>query len=196
MLKIGVIGFQGDVIEHIEAMKKAIELHKRHGTVLWVRKKEDLADLSALIIPGGESTTISRLIERRGMRDSIIEMAENGVPIMGTCAGCILMAKVGDEEVIRSDTRLLSLMDMEVQRNAFGRQRESFEADIEIEGIGKFHAIFIRAPLIKRVWGKCKAMAYVDEGIVMAVQGNLLAMAFHPELGQDYRIHHLFLQMI
>lgn len=195
-MKVGVIGVQGDVIEHIECAKKAIEELGYEGEVRWIRIAEELDDIDALIIPGGESTTISKLMIMNGMFPKIVERAKDGMPVMGTCAGCVLLAKKGDEEVRRTGTKLLGLMDITVKRNAFGRQRESFEAMLDIEGLGPFQAVFIRAPVIMKTRNDCKPLAFFDEKIVMARQGNLLALAFHPELSNDTRIHKMLLEMV
>jgi len=195
-MNVGVIGVQGDVIEHIECAKKAIEELGYEGEVRWIRSAEGLDDIDALIIPGGESTTISKLMIMNGMFPKIVERAKEGMPVMGTCAGCVLLAKKGDEDVRRTGTKLLGLMDMTVKRNAFGRQRESFEAVLNVEGLGAFQAVFIRAPVIMKTRNDCKPLAFLDEKIVMARQGNLLALAFHPELSNDTRIHKMLLEMI
>ena len=154
-------------------------------------------EVSGLIVPGGESTTISKLLQKNHLYDPVRKEAEEGMPIMGTCAGCILLAKEGDEAVMKTQTQLLSIMDMAVVRNAFGRQRESFEADLEIEGLDStFRGVFIRAPAISKVWGNCSVLSNFNGKIVMANQGSMLALAFHPELSGDTRIHELFLDMI
>lgn len=196
MMNVGVIGVQGDVIEHIECAKKAIEELGYEGEVRWIRIAEELDDIDALIIPGGESTTISKLMIMNGMFPKIVERAKKGMPIMGTCAGCVLLAKKGDEDVRRTGTKLLGLMDMTVKRNAFGRQRESFEAAIDVEGLGPFQAVFIRAPVIMKTRNDCKPLAFFNEKIVMARQGNLLALAFHSELSNDTRLHKMLLEMV
>jgi len=193
-IKIGVVAVQGAVSEHLEAFEKALRDCGRKGQAIPVRRPKDLEGVSALAIPGGESTTISKLLIKFGLFDGIVRQAEKGMPILGTCAGLVLLAKEGDEEVARTKTRLLGLMDMAVDRNAFGRQRESFESEIKMELPGDisgkpFPAVFIRAPAITRVWGRCKALARVEDKIVLAEQGNLMAAAFHPELTQDCRIH-------
>jgi len=196
-MRAGVVFVQGAAPEHICAMNGAFESLGIDGTVGPVRKRKDLEGLDCLIIPGGESTTISKLIRRFDMFDEIVRMANDGVPIMGTCAGCVLLSKEGDEQVERTGTELLGLMDMQVDRNAFGRQRESFEAPLDIEGLGaQFPAIFIRAPLIKRTWGKCRPIAKYGENVVMARQDNLLALSFHPELSNDTRVHEMLVKMV
>jgi 5'-phosphate synthase pdxT subunit len=152
--------------------------------------------VDAIIIPGGESTTISRLLVRFGLHERIVKKAGEGVPILGTCAGLVLLAKEGDGQVEKTDTKLLGLMDMAVDRNAFGRQRESFEAELNVKGLeGLFPAIFIRAPLITKVWGKCQELARYENYIVMARQENLIALSFHPELSSDTRIHEMLIKM-
>jgi 5'-phosphate synthase pdxT subunit len=208
-LEIGVISIQGAVSEHVDTVERAaVELGIAHVHTSTVRKIEELDKVSGVIIPGGESTTISKLLVKFKLYDRIIARAKDeGLPILGTCAGCIVLATEGDSEVSETDTKLLGLMDMRVRRNAFGRQGESFESDISILGFDRpYHAVFIRAPLIENVWGKCKILARLDdsavapkqetEQIVLAQQGNLLAAAFHPELTEDPRIHEYFLGMI
>jgi 5'-phosphate synthase pdxT subunit len=194
--RIGVLSVQGAVSEHLETVKQALEETGRKGSVVVVKRRDQMEEIDALIIPGGESTAISRLIDKQELRDMIIRRGEEGMPIMGTCAGCILMAKAGDEEVQRTDTRLLSLMDMKVVRNAFGRQRESFEARVKISQFEEdFPGVFIRAPAIVKVWKECEELARLDEYIIMAQQSNFLAVAFHPELSGDSRVHRFFLDL-
>ena len=196
-MKIGVVSIQGDVSEHVTAAEKALAVLGKKGSVLPVRSPKEMMDIDALILPGGESTTIGRLLYKTGLAEQIVRSVENGMLLMGTCAGCVLLAKEGDEEVERSETRLLSLMNMAVKRNAFGRQRESFETDVKIAGFDRpFRGVFIRAPAILRTWGKCRPLAYVGKWCVMASEENLLAVAFHPELTDDYRIHNMFFDLI
>lgn len=195
-MKVGVTAVQGDVSEHLSAVEAAMREMSVRGDAIPVRRSDVLKEVDALIIPGGESTTISRLLVKFGLFDVIVQRAEEGMPVMGTCAGCILLAKEGDEQVRATGTRLLGLMDMAVDRNAFGRQRESFEADLEIEGIGPSRGVFIRAPAIRRVWGGCRPLARLKDVIVMARQNHLLALAFHPELSGSTRIHRMFLELI
>ncbi len=194
MVSVGVLGLQGDVIEHLHVLEKL------KADAIWVKQPKQLESIDALIIPGGESTTISNLMVKNGLYDEIIEMGKTGIPIFGTCAGAILLAKEGDKQVRQTRQHLLKLMDLKVDRNAFGRQRESFEEELEITGIaGKthpFNAVFIRAPLIERTWGKCKPIAHLNGRIVAASQNNLLATCFHPELTGDLRVHEYFLGMI
>jgi 5'-phosphate synthase pdxT subunit len=196
-MKIGVISVQGAFPEHIKATERALAKTGIEGIVLSIRRAEQLERMDAIIIPGGESTTISRLLVRFGLHERIVNLAGDGVPILGTCAGLVLLAKEGDGLVEKTDTKLLGLMDMAVDRNAFGRQRESFEAELKVQGFEKpFPAIFIRAPLITRVWGRCQEMARYENNIVMARQENLIALSFHPELSSDTRIHEMLIEMV
>lgn len=186
-MKIGVLGLQGAVREHFQALNacgvEAIEILYR----------DQLDEVQGLIIPGGESTTVGKLLVRNQMLDPLIEKGKQGFPIFGTCTGLILLAK----EVEGSDQAQLGLMNIKVNRNAFGRQIASFEKDLLIEGLGEtpFHAVFIRAPYISQVGSRVKALAKVEEKIVLAQEGKFLAAAFHPELTKDLRIHQYFLEM-
>lgn len=196
-MKVGVIALQGAVSEHINALKKAFREFGMKGEALPIRKRKELEKIDGLIIPGGESTTISRLLEKADMLEPIRDKGQRRMPIMGTCAGCIILAKEGDLEVQKTNTKLLSLMDMRVNRNAFGRQRESFETMLHIKGFETpYKAVFIRAPAIESVWGNCIALASFEKNLVLACQDNLLACTFHPELTDDMRIHGLLLKMI
>lgn len=196
-MKAGVISVQGAVPEHVAALKVAMANIGLSGEAVTVRKAKDLEGVSCLVIPGGESTTISKLLRRFDLFDRIIDLANEGLPIMGTCAGCVLLSKEGDDQVDRTETELLKLMDMAVDRNAFGRQRESFEDLLNIKGLdAPFPAVFIRAPLITKVWGRCEAMAMHSSSVVMAKQDNLLALSFHPELSDDTRLHEMLLRMV
>ncbi len=194
-LKIGVIGLQGDVEEHITALGRALDHFGLQGSAVWVRRLADLTGVKGLCIPGGESTTISKLLTQFKLRERVISMASEGMPVLGTCAGCVLLAKHGDGQVERTRTELLGLMDMSVDRNAFGPQRESFESDVLIEGLGKYPGVFIRAPLIRKVWGDCRTIGTLDGMNVLAIQDNLLAASFHPELTDDPRFYRLFLDL-
>jgi pyridoxal 5'-phosphate synthase pdxT subunit len=189
-VKIGVLALQGNVSEHIDAFLLALERmgHGPASEVFEVRNPADLAHCTALAIPGGESTTISRLIDKNGLYEPIRTF--NG-GIFATCAGMVMMAReVGDPRV-----HPLGLMDMVVDRNAFGRQRESFEADLAINGLdgGAFHAVFIRAPVVSSAGAGINVLARIDKGIVAVEHGKHVAFAFHPELGGDTRLHERFL---
>lgn len=196
-MRIGVIGVQGDVSEHVDAVARAMKEYGVKGDSFTVRRREDLDRADGLTIPGGESTTISKLLVKLNLFDEIVRRAhEEAMPVLGTCAGCILLAKDGGAQTKKAGSRLLGLMDMAVDRNAFGRQKESFEADLDVVGLDRpFHGVFIRAPAIVRTWGDCKALAKHEDRIVLARQGHLIGAAFHPELSNDFRIHRWFLEL-
>ncbi len=197
MIRAGVLTLQGAAPEHALSLRAAMREEGQEGEVVAVRGPDDLEGLDCLVLPGGESTTIAKLLQRSGMMGPIREMAASGTPMMGTCAGCVLMAKQGDDEVKRTGTELLGLMDMRVSRNRFGRQRESFECRLEVEGLDRaFPAVFIRGPVIEECWGRCRPLAYFDGKAVMVRQGSLLALSFHPELSTDKRIHRMLLDMV
>lgn len=185
-MKVGVLAVQGAVSEHINMLEKC-------GVEgVSVKKAEDLSGLEALILPGGESTTIGRLVKKFGMDKQIIKMAEEGKPIYGTCAGMILLAGQ-----IEGEEPHLGLMNLRVIRNAFGRQKESFEADLEVSFIGEepFPAVFIRAPYVSWTGPEVEVLCRFQDNIVAARQGNLLVTSFHPELTEDDRFHRLLIAM-
>jgi 5'-phosphate synthase pdxT subunit len=196
-MKIGVVGLQGAVSEHMDAVKRAMKKLGISGEVIWVNRPGQLDGVNGVIIPGGESTTIGRLMKVSEIFERVRRMGEDGLPILGTCAGMVLLAKKGDEQVRRTGQPILGLMDMAVVRNAFGRQRESFEADLDVPILGKEHfpGVFIRAPAVKEVWDGAEAIAEFQGRTVGARQCNLIAVAFHPELTSDTRLHEFFLNM-
>jgi 5'-phosphate synthase pdxT subunit len=197
MSKIGVLALQGAFIEHIKVLR-------RLGTeAVEVRLPRELDELKGLIIPGGESTTVGKLAATYGLIEPIKEMADRGKVIWGTCAGLILLAEDAED----SEQPPIGVMDLTVQRNAFGRQVDSFEADIPVPALetvsepkeeGRpFHAVFIRAPLIRSVGEEVEVLSRLTDGsIVAARQSSLLATAFHPELTDDTRFHRYFLKMV
>ena len=187
-MTIGVLALQGDFAEHL-AMLARIGVDARE-----VRKAGDLEGVDALIIPGGESTTIGKLMARYGLDAAIRARAKQGMPIYGTCAGLILLAK----EIEGSDQPRLGLMDIAVIRNAFGRQIESFEADIPFAPTPEqpVRGVFIRAPIVSRVGAGVQTLSVFDGKIVAVQQGNQLATAFHPELTDDTRVHRYFLSLV
>ncbi len=192
-----MVAVQGAFPEHVRSLERALANNGHKGSVITVRRLEELEQVCCLIIPGGESTAISKLLSRHGLHDQIVRRAVEGMPIMGTCAGCVLLAKEGDDEVHKTGTELLGLVDMAVDRNAFGRQRESFEAPIDVKGFDSpFPGVFIRAPVISRTWGRCKVMAAHSGKIVMVRQDNLIGLSFHPELSEDTRIHEMLLGLL
>ena len=188
MTTIGVLALQGDFREHREVLER-LEV-----AVPEVRLPRDLPGLDGLILPGGESTTIVRLLGTSGLLEPLRRLARDGFPIWGTCAGMILLAKRLDASGIPA----LEVMDIAVRRNAFGRQVDSFEADLSIPILGDppFHAVFIRAPIIEQVGPGVEVLARLADGTpVAARQGRLLVTAFHPELTPDLRLHRFFLQI-
>ncbi|MET1125013.1 MAG: pyridoxal 5'-phosphate synthase glutaminase subunit PdxT [Archaeoglobaceae archaeon] len=193
---VSVVGVQGDVEEHVVATKKAMEKLGIDGKVVATRRRGVVSKSDAVIIPGGESTTISRLIFRDSIAGEILELAASERPIMGTCAGLILLAKHGDEQVERTKTKLLGLLDVRVKRNAFGRQRESFQVKLNVKYIGEFDAVFIRAPVVTEVGEGVEVLATFEDYIVAVKQRNILGLAFHPELTDDTRVHEFFLSLV
>jgi len=191
--KIGVLALQGDVSEHIRALENA---WRGKIQIVEVRKPDQIEECCALVLPGGESTTICRQLESSGLTEGLKAAALSGKPILATCAGLVLISQ---EIIGNSDSRLkpLGLMDIKISRNAFGPQRESFEADLQVKGLDRpYRAVFIRAPAIAQVGSDVEVLARIGDAIVAARQKNLLALAFHPELTQDPRIHQIFLKML
>ena len=189
MVKVGVLALQGDFAEHINAMRLL------GADTLAVKHAAEFDEIDALVIPGGESTTMARLLDLNDMRRPLVGYAGEGMPIWGTCAGMILMSSF----VSDGRPEPLHLIDMKVSRNAFGRQVDSFEALIDLPVIGgkKFHAVFIRAPIVDDIKAPAKVIGRLDDDTIVAVrQDSLLATAFHPELTQDYRLHQYFLEFV
>jgi len=186
--RVGVLALQGAFREHRQVLEQL------GCDVVEVRKTSDLVEIQGLIIPGGESTTIGKLLQINEMGERIKELGAKDLPIFGTCAGMILLSKA----IINSDQYSLDLMDTVVERNAFGRQIASFETDLVVPALGpnSLRAVFIRAPYLQDVAPNVGILAEYDGKIVFARQGNLLASSFHPELTQDQRVHKYFLDMI
>lgn len=187
MRRIGVLALQGDVVEHVASLERA------GARAVAVKSLEDLSGVDALVIPGGESTTVMKLLERAHLVRPIIERVQGGMPLWGTCMGMIVAAR----EVADLDQPTLNLLDITVRRNAFGRQNESAEVELSIPALGDapFHAIFIRAPWIERCGQGVELLAQRDGRGVMVRDRNVLATSFHPELGGDPRVHRYFLEM-
>ncbi|MBI4729901.1 MAG: pyridoxal 5'-phosphate synthase glutaminase subunit PdxT [Acidobacteria bacterium] len=182
-MKIGVLALQGDFEDHRVALG-------RLGTdPVLVRTPDDLGGVDGLVIPGGESTTIGKLAVRRGLIEPIRARAASGMPVLGTCAGMILCAR----RVVDSDQPVLGLVDITVRRNAFGRQVDSFECDLDVGGVGRVRAVFIRAPWVESVGEGVEVLAERDGRPVAARQGRVLVTAFHPELTEDTGVHAAFL---
>jgi len=187
-MRIGVLALQGAFREHLDTLA-AIGVEG-----VRVREPADLEGISGLILPGGESTTMRQLIDRWGLHQPILDFAASGAPIFGTCAGMIVLAR----EIAGGEPPILPLLDVTVERNAFGRQLDSFEADLDVDVLGStpVHAVFIRAPIVERTGPDVDVLAELDDGRVVAVrQRNVLATAFHPELAGETRFHRLLATM-
>lgn len=186
-MKIGVLALQGAVAEHIRSLEAA------GAEAVAVKQVQQLEELQGLVIPGGESTTIGKLMRKYGFMEAIADFSAQGKPLFGTCAGLIVLA----DEIEGQEDAHLRLMDMTVARNAFGRQQESFETDLVVKGIDEpVRAVFIRAPLIKKVGSEVEVLSTYRDEIVTARQGHLLAVSYHPELTDDYRLHAYFVDMV
>ncbi|MDQ0297614.1 5'-phosphate synthase pdxT subunit [Salibacterium salarium] len=187
MVKIGVLALQGAVQEHVKSLKAP------EAEIVIVKRVDQLDDLDGLVFPGGESTTMRRLVDKYDFFEPLQKFAQAKKPIFGTCAGLILMAN----HIVHETTGHLQMVNMDVERNAFGRQRESFETRLSVKGVGEdVEAVFIRAPLIRNVGEDVDVLATYDGEIVAACQGHLLACSFHPELTDDTRFHQYFVQMV
>ncbi len=198
-IKVGVLSLQGDVAENIASTKTALSELDKTGTVTEVKTPEQISELDGLIIPGGESTMIGQLSLINGSLKKIKEKIEAGMPVLGICAGLILLSKKAKDRVVGyTDQPLLDLLDVQVERNSFGRQRDSFEAIISMDSLNipKFNGVFIRAPSISEVGENAEVISKFNEKIVAVKQGNMLATAFHPELTQDVSLHKYFVNMI
>ncbi len=184
-----MLGLQGDVREHVRALQSA------GATTSVVKRPDQLAEVDGLVLPGGESTTIGKLLDRYDLLDPLRARVQGGMPLYGTCAGAILMATkiIGAQDA----PDRLGVMDIAVRRNAYGRQLESFEADLEVDGLdGDFRAVFIRAPVIECTGAGVDVLAEVDGRPVLVRQGTMLASTFHPEMTPDARLHEMFVQLV
>jgi len=188
-IRIGVLALQGSFSEHIEA------LHKLGVETIEVRLAAELETVDGLIMPGGESTTVLKLLDEYGIRDPLLERIAAGLPILGTCAGTVCLAR----DISSHDMSPLAVLDITVERNGFGRQVESFEEDLVIDGLSGdvFRGVFIRAPLIERCAGKATVLARLNDGTIAACrEGNLIATSFHPEFVSDLRLHEYFVDCV
>lgn len=190
-MNIGIVGYQGDVSEHVEILYKLSKQYKRDIDPVLVRDKKALTYISGLIIPGGESTTIFQLLKEFDLFNAIKVLAQHRLYVMGTCAGLILISK--DDPLSR--VRGMGLLDVKIKRNAYGRQINSFSETIDIDGIGKFKAVFIRAPIIEEVGDVITMGKYKDVPVIVRSE-RFLGLTFHPELTGDTRIHEYFIEMI
>jgi len=198
-LNIGILSIQGDVAENGASMKAALEELGQTGNLIKVKTPEQLSKLDGLIIPGGESTVIGQLSLINGLLKQVKEKIESGMPVFGICAGLILLSKNAEDRVVgNTDQPLLDLLDVKVERNSFGRQRDSFEAKVSLEpvNISSFHGVFIRAPSISDVGSDVEVLSKFNEKIVAVKQGNIIATSFHPELTTDISLHKYFVKII
>lgn len=198
-LLIGVLALQGDVEENIKVATEALAEMNQKGKVISVRYPEEIMKIDGLIIPGGESTVMGLLIAiKNGLLDSINKVLQKGLPIMGTCAGMIILAKKSYDRVVGNKKQLLlGALDIEVERNSFGRQFDSFESNLEISGIGNdFRGIFIRAPSVITAGPQVQILSKFDGKIVAVQQENIIGTSFHPELSGDSRMHKMFIESI
>jgi len=189
---VGVLGYQGDVSEHIEILHRLRDEYKREVTPIKIKSIQDLKKISALIIPGGESTTIYKLIKEYGLYRNIIKRVRLGMPVMGTCAGIIILSKSTGDPMVRG----MNLLNISIQRNAYGRQINSFRDYLHIKNIGRFEGIFIRAPVIEHVGDGVEILATYEGSPVMVRSGKILGLTFHPELTNSTLIHDYFLSFV
>jgi pyridoxal 5'-phosphate synthase pdxT subunit len=199
-IKVGVLGIQGDIEENILSTAEALKKLNLRGTVESVRYSESIAELDGLILPGGESTVIGSLLSIQGKVFQTIEKKiKEGMPVLGTCAGLIMLSKRTYDKVVgETKQKLFGMLDVVIERNAFGRQHESFEVDLEIPVLGKepFRGIFIRSPIVNNVGESVTILTKLNDKIVAVKQNNIIGTSFHPELSADRRLHELFIKDI
>ena len=197
-IKIGVLGIQGDIEENILSVAEALKNLNLQGTVESVRYSESIAELDGLILPGGESTVIGNLLSIQGnIFQTIKKKITEGMPVLGTCAGLIMLSKRTYDKVVgETKQNLFGVLDVVIERNAFGRQYESFEVDLDIPILGKglFRGIFIRSPIINNVGESVNILTKLNDKIVAVKQNNIIGTSFHPELSKDRRLHELFIK--
>ncbi len=198
-LNVGVLSIQGDVQENLLSAKTALDELGLDGKVSDVKTPEDISQLDGLIIPGGESTTIGQLSFVNGSLKVIKEKIENGMPVLGICAGMIMLSNTASDRVVgKTDQPLLNILDIKLERNSFGRQKESFEADISLDPIDipKFNGVFIRAPSVSDVGSDVEVLSKFNDRIIAIKKGNVIGTAFHPELTTDTSIHKYFINLV
>jgi len=198
-LNVGILSIQGDVQENILSTKAAFDELGLDGNITSVKTPDEISKLDGLIIPGGESTTIGQLSLVNGALKILNEKIENGMPVLGICAGMIMLSKTADDRVVgKTDQVLLNILDIKLQRNSFGRQQDSFESDISMDSIGipKFNGIFIRAPSVSDVGSDVEILSKFNEQIIAVKKGNVIGTAFHPELTTDVSLHKYFVNLV
>ena len=198
-IQIGILAVQGDVTENFLATMASMSELGIDGTVVQVKTIEQISELDGLIIPGGESTVIGQMSLVNGGLKKIKEKIESGMPVFGICAGMIFLSKNSKDKVVgKVEQPLLDDLDVKIERNSFGRQKDSFEANISMEpvGISSFNGVFIRAPSVSETGSDVEILAKFNEKIVAVKQGNILATAFHPELTRDISLHKSFVKLV
>ena len=198
-LNIGILSIQGDVQENLLSTKSAIEQLGLDAKVSEVKTPDEISQLDGLIIPGGESTTIGQLSLVNGSLKILKEKIESGMPVLGICAGMIMLSKTADDRVMgKTDQPLLDILDIKLERNSFGRQKESFESYVSMGSIGipKFNGVFIRAPSVSDVGSGVEILSKFNERIIAVKKGNVIGTAFHPELTGDTSLHKFFVNLI
>jgi len=198
-LNVGVLSIQGDVEENLLSTKTALDELGLDGKVYDVKTPEEISQLDGLIIPGGESTTIGQLSFVNGSLKVIKEKIENGMPVLGICAGMIILSNSASDRIMgKTDQPLLNILDIKLERNSFGRQKESFEADISLDSIDipKFNGVFIRAPSVSDVGSGVEVLSKFNERIIAIKKGNVIGTAFHPELTPDTSLHKYFINLV
>ena len=198
-ISVGVLSIQGDVHENFLSLQTAMDDLSIDGKVIKVKTPEEISKIDGLILPGGESTTIGQLSLVNGSLKVLKEKIENGMPVLGICAGMILLSKTANDKIVgKTNQPLLDVLDITLERNSFGRQRESFEADISMNSIDipKFTGVFIRAPAISEVSSEIEVLSKINEKIVAVKKGHVIGTSFHPELTQDTSLHKYFLNLV
>ena len=197
-LNLGVLSIQGDILENIISVQSAIDALDIDGTVTSVRTPDEISQVDGLIIPGGESTTIGQLSLANGTLKILKEKIEQGMPVLGICAGMVMLSKTAQDKVVgKIDQPLLEILDIKLERNSFGRQRESFETDISLTSLGipTFNGVFIRAPSISDVGSDVEILSKFNEKIIAVKKDNIIGVAFHPELTTDTSLHKYFVNL-
>ncbi len=198
-LNVGILSIQGDVHENLISTQTAIDELGLDGKVTAVRTPEEISELDGLIIPGGESTTIGQLSLVNGSMKVLKEKIENGMPILGICAGMIMLSNNASDRIVgKTDQPLLNILNIKLERNSFGRQKESFESDISMDSINipKFNGVFIRAPSVSEVGSDVEVLSKFNDRIVAVKKGNVIGTAFHPELTEDTALHKYFINLV
>ena len=197
-VNIGILGVQGDVEEHVASVESAFREITIEGIVSVIKYQEEINSINGLIIPGGESTSIGKLSNNDDFHSSIKKKITQGMPVLGTCAGLIFLSNHIVQNSSNTSQKLLGSLDIEIERNAFGRQRESFQSEFPIPkfGLDNFLGVFIRAPVIRNIGSNVEVIAKLDEDIIAVKQGNILATCFHPELSNNTIFHKYLIELV